>query len=455
MAYPPHGSTNIAYSPRMAVPPGPPLPAALQLALWLGRSTTFLSTCHERYGEAFTCHFAGLGEIVFISSPDAIREVFTADPDGVRAGEGNRYLGKIVGRSSVLLLDGPAHLRQRRLLMPPLHGERLARYTDEMREITARAMATFPVGRSFPMLPHLQNIGLEVIFRSVFGLENDPTRDRLRSLLASLARASSSWLLFVSKLQIDAGPHSPWGKIVRLREAADEALFAEIARRRSSDVDRGDILTLLLAARDEAGQPMTDRELRDELITLLLAGHETTATALAWALQLVLANPTPLAKVRAEIAAVTSGAAVDASHLARLTYLDAVVKESLRLGPVIPNMARRLRRPLVVGGHEVPARSYVAPCSYLTHLRADLYPEPTRFQPERWLNVKPDPYRFFPFGGGVRRCLGVAFALHEMKVVLATLLAGPALSRASDETAGIRHGGVALAPKSGTRVTQG
>ena len=424
----------------MAVPPGPPLPAALQTALWLGRPTTFLSACHDRYGEAFTCRFAGLGQIVFLSNPDAIREVFTGDTDVLRAGEGNRYLGTILGRSSVLLLDGDAHLRQRRLLMPPLHGERLARYTDDMCAITARAMQDFPVGRSFSMLPHLQSIGLEVILRSVFGLEDDPSRDRLRSLLASLARAAGSWLLVLPKLQIDAGPRSPWGKIVRIREATDEALFAEIARRRREGVGRGDILTLLLEARDEAGQPMTDRELRDELV------------ALAWALQLLLASPAPLARAREEIAEVTAGAPVAASHLARLTYLDAIVKEALRLGPVIPNVARRLRRPLAVGGHELPARTYVAPCSYLAHLRADLYPEPTRFRPERWIDVKPDPYRFFPFGGGVRRCIGMAFALQEMKAVLATLLAGPPLSRAPDETAGVRHAGVTLGPKSGARV---
>jgi cytochrome P450 len=353
----------------------------------------------------------------------------------------------------VLLLDGEEHARQRRLLIPPLHGERLARHTAAMQEVTLARAARWPLGRPFALHPELQRVTLEIILRTVFGLERGAEAGALGDAFADLARIGNSWMLLVPKAQINLGPRSPWGRVVAIRRRADAALYAEIARRRAAgSAGRDDALSMLLEARDEAGVPMTDEELRDELVTLLLAGHETTATALAWAIELLWSHPAVLARAEREVVGVLRGAPIEPAHVAELVYLDAVVKEVLRLYPVLPNVSRRLREALAVPGHELPARTYVAPCAYLTQRRPDLYAEAERFQPERWLDRKVDPYRYYPFGGGSRRCLGMTFAIHEMKVVLATLLASARLRLAGRGPTAITRRGITLAPAGGARV---
>ena len=291
----------------------------------------------------------------------------------------------------------------------------------------------------------------------MFGLDDGAERHELAELLRRYADLASSVLLFFPQLQRDFGPYSPWGKVRALREQTNQALYQVIARRRSQEQgasDRKDVLSLLLAARDENGQPLSDRELRDELVTLLIAGHETTATALEWTLHLVLSHPQVRTRLRAELAQVVGSAPVSAEHLPQLEYLDAVLREALRLRPILPNVARKISQPIQLGGYHVPAGTFVAPCIYLTHRHKDLYPDPEQFLPERWLGKKPDPYQWLPFGGGARRCIGLAFALLEMKVVMAVLLGRKDLALASDVQMPTKRRGITLSPQ-GVRLKLG
>lgn len=410
---------------------GPPLPGALQTVLWMARPVEWLEHCRRRYGPTLLFDFAPMGPTLFVSSPAAVRAVFTADPSRVSAGEANVILRPIVGRRSLLLLDGPEHVRHRRLLAPPFHGERMHLYEGIVQRATEAAMRTWPVGQPFAVGPSLRDLTLRAILAAVFGVDDA----RMLALFGRYAEVGNSWLLFLPPLHRDLGPASPWGRVRRLRAETDAILYDVVARRRAAG-GGDDVLSLLLAARDEAGAPLTDRELRDELVTLLVAGHETTATALEWALDRVLAHPEVHARVRDE--ALAGGA---------LEYLDAVVKETHRVRPVVPNVARRLHAPLAFDGHAMPTGTYVAPCVYLAHRREETYPDPLAFRPERFLGHKPDPYAWMPFGGGARRCIGMAFALLEMRVALATMFAGADLARAAPRDARIARRGVTLAPR--------
>ena len=423
-----------------SLPPGPRLPAILQGLQFVLRPTGFVDDCRRRYGDPFTLRVPVSGSVVLFSHPDAVREIFTGDADALRAGEANTILGPILGGSSLLLLDGPRHLRERRMMLPSFHGERMLAYGAVMRDVTAAAIAHWPTGQPFPVLTETQAITLDVIVRTVFGV-TDPARaahltDRLRRFVAIAVNPLYLW----PRLQLDLGPWSPWGRFVRLRGEIDALLDAEIAAHRSAgDPAADDVLALLLEARDEDGKPMADADLRDQLVTLLMAGHETTATALAWTLHRILTEPGVEQRLRDELTAVTGGRPVEPADVARLEYLDGVVKETLRLNPVIPDVMRILTAPTRIGGLDLPAGIGVAPNIHAAHRRPDVWPDPERFDPERFIGTRPNPYAFFPFGGGVRRCLGMAFALYEMKMVLATVLA-----RAE----------IALAPGYGIRVVR-
>ncbi len=431
----------------MALPAGPPLPAALQTLLWITRPLGLMETCAERYGDIFTLRFTGLGvsqRIVFVADPAGVRQVFAGDPDALRAGSANVALGALLGEHSLLLLDGPEHLRQRKLMLPPFHGERMRAYEAVMRDMTLERMSTWPRPQVFPLLPEMQRITLEVILRAVFGFDDDDARrNEMRTLLQRMLAlgSGSAQLAALAFARHEAGGMSPWGRFVRAQRAVRAALQAQIEHRRAGGLEgHDDVLSLLIGARDEAGRPLSDEELRDELVTLLVAGHETTATALAWSFDLLLHHP---ATLQDAVRAVDAGDA---------RYIDAVAKEALRIRPVVPIVARHLRAPFTVMGHELPAGCVVAPCIYLTQRHAAVYPEPERFRPERFLEGAPDPYAWLPFGGGVRRCLGASFAQIEIRTVLATVLSALRLQSAAPAVAGTTRRAVTLVPRGGVPV---
>jgi cytochrome P450 len=435
----------------MALPPGPPLPALVQTLAYLARPLDFLEGCHRRYGDVFTVETLLFGVEVSIVHPDAIRQIFTGDPDVLQAGQANVALGPLVGARSVLLLDGAEHLRQRRLLMPPFHGERMLAYARTMRAITEETVARFPVGEPFALHPYMQAITLDVILRTVFGVDEGEAFAALRAALPKvLDRLSNPLASLALAPAFQRGFHglSPWDGFQRDKRRADELIHRQIARRRAQGPQgaegRTDILTMLLDARDEEGRAMTDEELHDELMTLLVAGHETTATMLCWALDLVLGDARVLDRLRSEIDG--------GGDPAQLEYLDATLKEALRLRPVIPAVGRVLAAPMEIGGYALPAGTMVVPAVYLTHRLPAFYPDPTAFRPERFLDKKPDPYAWLPFGGGIRRCLGMAFALYELKVVLATVISLALLRRARPAPARVSLRGFTFVPEGGARV---
>ncbi len=418
------------------------MPSALQTLGWGARPLPFMERCRERYGDVFTLKIRNENTWVFLCDPDDIKRVFTGDPAVLRAGEANAVLEPVVGPRSVLLLDEPSHMADRKLMLPPFHGERMQRYDQLMVDLARENVARWPVGEPFALLPRMQAITLEVIMQAVFGIVEGPRLEHMRELL----RGMIDWVTNPRRLAALAalGP----ARIERNRrfrgvmDPVDEAVLAEIRRRRTEPdlAEREDILSMLVQARYEDGTAMSDRELRDELMTLLVAGHETTATSLSWALERLLRHPEKLERLRAET---LSG---------EEEYLDAVVKETLRLRPVLPIVLRKLSEPMEFGGHLIPAGVAVAPCIYLLHRREDIYPEPRAFAPERFLERPAGTYTWIPFGGGVRRCLGASFALLEMKRVLQTVLADVELAPAEARSERIVRRSITLNPEHGGRV---
>jgi cytochrome P450 len=384
----------------------------MQTLRWLARPAAMMEDCGRRYGDMFTLRITHEGTWVFLTDPDAVKQVFTGDPRVLHAGEANIVLLPVLGSQSVLLLDEQAHMAQRKLMLPSFHGQRMRRYEEVMAEVAAREIERWPLGAPLSAWPTMQAITLEVILRTVFGVQE---RERLRRLGDAL-RHVLAWGTRPQRLGMLAalGPRriAELGIFRRVLDPADELIYDEVRRRREApDLEqRDDVLSLLLQARHEDGSPMSDKELRDELMTLLVAGHETSATSLAWALEALVRHPAVLARLRDE---------VDSGEDA---YMDAVIKETLRLRPVIALVLRRLREPMEIGGRLLPAGATVAPCIYLLHRRPDVYPDPRAFRPERFLEQSPGTYTWIPFGGGVRRCLGASFAQFEMKVVLRELV---------------------------------
>jgi len=410
------------------LPPGPRTPRlwqTLRFALW-PYATAGMGP--RRWGDRFTVSSIGdRGKMVVFTDPEGIKDIFTADGDDLRSGEAVApILGPILGAHSILVLDGERHHRERRLMSPPFHGERMHVYGRLMREIADRVIDAWPVGRPFPIHREMQSITLDVILRAVFGVDEGAAFTRVREQVerfVAQANGPSAPFIALKPFQIDLGRWTPWGRFVRNRAAIRAVLLDEIARRRAEGTaGRSDILSLLVDARDEQGAPMSDAELLDEMFTLLMAGQETTATSLAWVFYHLLRHPDALARLRAELGRVVGSGPVEAQHLPQLEYLDAVTKESARLTPVATNVMRRLHAPARIGGLDLPAGVSVSASIYATHHRPDLWPDPERFLPERFLGTRPSPNTFFPFGGGVRRCLGAAFATYQLKIVLAEVL---------------------------------
>jgi cytochrome P450 len=436
-------------SGRAELPPGPRAPALLQTLGWALAPTWVMDQCARRLGDSFTITFFPSGmKLAVVSEPEAVKTVFTAPPELAPSGTSNSPVAPIVGPSSVLVLTGPEHMRQRKLLLPPFHGERMREYEDVIVQATRRDMASWPVGSPMQLLERTRAITLEVILRAVFGVEAE-RMDRLRDAIAGLLKpANTVAILLFALRRPQTGP--PTGAIARALERLDGVIYEELARRREQPdlAERSDILSLLLQARDEDGEAMTDAELRDELVTLLLAGHETTATSVAWAVERLVRHPEKLERLVAEIDAEAEGGPGD--------YMTAVVNETLRVRPVVPIVVRVLQQEMRVGPYNLPAGTRVTPSIYLTNRNPSVYEHPEEFRPERFLDGGPETFSWIPFGGGIRRCIGASFAQLEMKLILRTMLAElePRLPAGRRWRRGEwnRRRAVTLVPAAGTRV---
>jgi len=422
-----------------ALPPTLPEPPVVQTTRWLLRPISFLESARRRFGDAFAVQFLGFqSPMVMISDPEAIQALYTERAHGLPPGR-TLALQPILGSRSVLLLEGREHLARRKLMLPPFHGERMRRYEATVAEVVARDVETWPVGTPFAIHPHMQAVTLEVILRAVFGVTDEQRRaaltERLRRLLSAGASVGLQFRVMIARR---LGGPDPLERLQGLLADIDELLAAEIADRRADP--REDILSMLVGATFEDGDPMDDREIRDQLMTLLLAGHETTATGLAWTFDLLLRHPHVLERLVA---------AVDAGEDA---YVRAVVSESLRLRPVVPLAGRRLASELRVNGHVLPAGTDITPAIWLAHTRADRYPEPYAFRPERFLERAPATYAWVPFGGGVRRCLGASFAEMEMRVALTEILRRRTLEPGKSRAERVARRNVTFSPEKGTLV---
>ena len=420
---------------RAALPPGPPLPRLAQTALWFGSPVGFLEWCAHRYGDVFTLRLALGPPIVMVSDPELVDRVLALPAEAASAGEENAILAPLLGDRSVLMLDGPEHVRLRRLLLPFFHGERMRRQAAPIAAIVRTGIEGWPRDRPFPLLPRMRDITFEVILRVVFGLEDTSGLEELRRSLRRLLRMGSSWMV-VPAFRRDLGPHSPWGRFVRSKTYVDGLLGAEVRRRRERASGGDGMIDVLLAGMD-------DGELVDTLMTALVAGHETTATSLAWCFELLLRRPDLVGRVRDDLAAGST------------RLLDAVVRETLRLRPVFRYTSRRLRVPLRLGAHTVPAGVAVAASIYLAQRRPDRYAQPEAFLPERFLETMPAAGAWVPFGGGLRRCLGASFAAFEMGVVVGTVLETVQLWPASTRPERVKVHAVTMIPSRGARVRMG
>lgn len=441
---------------RSGLPPGPPLGGLAHTLGWVLRPVALMERARQHYGDVFTVRLLGTGRVVFITDPALIKEVFAGSGRLLHAGEGNETLRPLMGSRSLLLLDEDDHLGDRRILLPSFHGRHVRAYEDVVAASADRAVERWPLDRPFALQPEMADITREVIVHVVFGFEAGEAQNELLDALRVLVDRGASVLVsiaglvvrlkrmlaFLPALNHDFGRRSRYSRFLAARARLDGLVYAEIARRRADAGSAAgeDVLSLLLAARREDGRPLSDRELRDELMTLLVAGHETTATALAWTFELLHRHPRVRARLEAAVAAQDE------------IYPDAVVREALRLHPVVPIIARRLTAPMALGRWQLPAGTVVAPCIYLVHRRADIYPDPTAFRPERFLDAPPGSFTWLPFGGGTRRCLGAGFALLEMRTVLARVIRQTRLEPVSALPERIVRRGITLAPSSGARA---
>jgi cytochrome P450 len=421
-------------------------PVAQTLA-WALAPTALMDHCARRRGEAFTLTFSPSGRrLVMISDPVAVKALLTAPPEVAPSAAGDTPIASVLGPRSVITLTGPEHMRQRKLLLPPFHGERMRAYEDTIVRASRRDMASWPLGKPMRLSAHTRNITLEVILRAVFGVTDERMGLRLKGAIGELAEPTRTLAMLRFALSKPSKDRPP-GELGQALERLDGLIYAELARRREQQDlgEREDILSLLLQARDEDGEAMTDGELRDELVSLLLAGHETTSTATAWAIERLVRHPDKLARLVAEI---DSGVQDE--------YMQAVIHETLRCRPVVPGVVRLLHEPLNVAGYELPAGTRVVASIYLTNNNPRVYESPQEFRPERFLDTPPDTFAWIPFGGGIRRCIGASFAMLEMKTMLRTMLAElhPSVPRRSVWRRGEwnRRRAITLVPAAGARV---
>jgi cytochrome P450 family 110 len=439
------------------LPNGPETHPWIQTFQWLKNPLGYMEECAKSHGEIFTLR---IGPVftpqVFITNPKAIQQIFTTDPKQLDSGAPAGIQAPLLGKQSLLALEGKPHQRQRKLLTPPFHGERMLAYGHLIREITEKVTAKWQVGQTFSVLSSMQTISFEVILKAVFGLQEGSRYEQLKEVLLEILNPQqpfiTAMMIVFPLLQRDLGAWSPWGKFLRLKGQVDELIYAEIKERQENpDPSRTDILSLMMAARDEQGQPMTDVELRDELITLLVAGHETTATSLTWALYWIHHTPQIRENILEELD--NLGENPDPNEIFRLPYLNAVCSETLRLYPVAMLALNRLvKSPLEVMGYQLEPGTLVLPCIYLTHHREDLYPDSKQFKPERFLERQFTTSEYLPFGGGNRRCIGMAFALFEMKLVLATVLSQWEMEMVDTEPVQPARKGALLGPGGGVNM---
>jgi cytochrome P450 len=437
-------SPAAAAPPRAGSPPGSNAPSLLQALRYTRDPLGFLVQLQRRYGDIFSLSFPFFGQLYYVADPALVKELFTGPPEHFHAGEANAtVLEPALGPNSVLTLDDAPHMQQRKLLLPPFHGERIRGYGELIRAMTVKQMETWPVGEPFALRPHTQRITLAVIMRAVFGVHDEQRLTRFEALIEDFSKRVGL-ITTVPALRKNFGPGSPWPRFLRSRAKLDQFIYEEIGLRRkeveAGEEDRDDVLSLLLQARHDDGSPMSDEELRDELVTVLGAGHETTATGLAWAMERLLRTPRVLANLRDSIAAGEDD------------YLDATIRETLRARPVVVDVARKLKAPARIGGFELPKGGFVMAAIAALHYREDLFPNPEEFRPERFLEGKADNYAWIPFGGGVRRCIGAAFAEYEMRIVLREFVQHAELSAPDPKPEKVRVRNITLAPGKGTRV---
>lgn len=431
----------------MTLPPGPDISATQQGLAWLSRPYRFLRECAQAHGDAFTLDFGTYGTYVMVSHPEAVREVFTGDAAKLHAGKGNMVLKPFLGRHSLLLLEEDRHLQERRLLLPAFRGPRIAEHAPLIRRLAVERIDQWEQGQVLDVQHVMQQLTLEVILRVVFGLqEGDALRELQRRMCAFLDDPKFN-LALIGRLDAEGGASQTWQEFRQDFHTLRALVDAQVARRRAEHHrPPDDILGMMLEARREDGRPMTDEELRDELLTLVVTGYETTATALSWALYWLAQEPW----IREDLVALTQrGSPGDA---AQSPDLDAFCKEVLRIHPVIPVVARQVQSEVQMSGYTIPPGVTVAPCVFLTHHRADLYPEPDRFHPPRFRERRYGPYEYLPFGGGARRCIGMSLALWEMKIVLTALLPRCELELVEGERVRPIRRSVTVAPSGGPRM---
>ncbi|MDJ0616914.1 MAG: cytochrome P450 [Calothrix sp. MO_192.B10] len=435
------------------LPDGPKAPALFQLINWIAHPFEYLEECIDKYGDIFTMRLFGFPPLVFIANPQGIKQIFSADAKDFDVGRTNDLARPILGDRSIILMDGSHHKKERKLLMPPFHGEKVKSYAKYICKITEKVASHWEINKPFIARDVAQEITLKVIMETVFGFSEGEKCEQLRSLLADwldiTASPMRSSFIFLQFLQIYLGAWSPWGHFIRTQQQIYELLQAEIEDRRANPEKLGDdILSLMLEVTDEDGQSMSDEQLKDELITLLVAGHETTATSLAWAFYWLEKFPEVKEKLLREID--NLGENPNPIEISRLPYLTAVCQETLRLYPIVPiAFARIANQDMEIMGRFFASGTTFIPCIYLTHHREDLYPNSKQFKPERFLERQYTPYEFIPFGGGVRLCLGYALAMLEMKLVIASVVSKYNLELADNKPVKPMRRGGTLAPSNG------
>ncbi|MDX6583610.1 MAG: hypothetical protein QOI10_2794 [Solirubrobacterales bacterium] len=435
---------------RASLPPGPSYPSLIQGVGFWTRPLAYLEKLRAEYGKRFTLRFPFSPPFVFITEPDQVKQIYKAPPDVLHPGEGARVLQPIVGDNSILLLDGDAHMSQRKLMLPAFHGERMEALTGLVAEVTGREVESWAGRTELQLHPLMQGLTLEIILRAVFGLDPGERLDAMRERLSKLLAFGDHPLTLFGPPASERSEaffrrFGPLRDFFATRDQVDELLFELIDERRGERADRDDILSMLLEARHEDGSPMSGQEIRDELMTLLVAGHETTATTLAWGFERLVREPAVLRRLVDEV---DTGNGDD--------YVTATIQETLRRRPVLPNNAPRfIVQPIEVGGWNYEPGACLVPNAYLMHHDPDLYPDPYAFRPERFLDEPPGTYTWIPFGGGRRRCLGASFALLEMKIVLPAVLRAYELRATRDTPELARRRNITIRPGQGSRVALG
>jgi hypothetical protein len=424
-----------------ALPPGPSAPSLIQTLGWWNRPLAYLERNRARFGKRFTIRLLGVPPFVMLTDPADIKELFTAPADVLHPGEGARILEPVVGTNSVILLDEGAHLSQRKLMLPAFHGEKMEKLSDIVAEVTEREIESWPRDTPIELHPRLQSLTLEVILRAVFGLDPGPRLEAIRTRLTEILNIGSKPLGLIPQLQRAPFGFGPWARFDELSAETDQLIYELIEERRSDGEERDDVLSMLLEARHEDGSPMSDIELRDELMTLLVAGHETTASALAWAFERITRTPHVAERLAEE---------ADSDDDA---YVTATIHETLRRRPVLPNVAPRLvKKPITLGGWHYPTDVLLVGNAYLVHHDPELYPDPYEFRPERFLDESPGTYTWIPFGGGRRRCLGASFAMLEMKLVLKAVFARSSVQPAESGMETPRRRAITISPRAAATI---